>query len=124
MQTICIQHVIEGTPSDTGANCIYFFDGIYEDTVDRRDVDDDAIVQYRVAGSAMATSSPNDAQVLEACKLNRRHDVRHVRAVSDEERILVERIVALLPSGIVTAWSCPCNSGHADTVRLMAPQRV
>ena len=21
----------------------------------------------------------------------------------------------------VLAWSCPCNSGHADTVRLMTP---
>ncbi|MCL1622640.1 hypothetical protein L817_025055, partial [Ralstonia pseudosolanacearum CaRs-Mep] len=21
-------------------------------------------------------------------------------------------------------WSCPCNSGHADTVRLMTPQHA
>ncbi|WP_081073287.1 SDR family NAD(P)-dependent oxidoreductase [Burkholderia multivorans] len=25
---------------------------------------------------------------------------------------------------MLSQWSCPCNSGHADTVRLMTPQHV
>ena len=24
----------------------------------------------------------------------------------------------------VSAWSCPCNSGHADSVRLMTPEHA
>ncbi|PRE09648.1 hypothetical protein C6P92_25220 [Burkholderia multivorans] len=34
---------------------------------------------------------------------------------------LVVSSVRNLPIDFVRMWSCPCNSGHADTVRLMTP---
>ncbi len=33
-------------------------------------------------------------------------------------------LTEVAPTASIPAWSCPCNSGHADTVRLMAPQRA
>ncbi|WP_176080841.1 hypothetical protein [Paraburkholderia tropica] len=49
----------------------------------------------------------------------------------EEQRVsvqVVSGVIQLVPilGQVMGArdWSCPCNSGHADTVRLMTPQRV
>ncbi|WP_325086082.1 carboxymuconolactone decarboxylase family protein [Burkholderia contaminans] len=90
---------------------------------------DDIAAARRGSGSAVAELAVQVAQTrgnvsdadLTAARAAGLSDAQIVEVVAGVALNVLTNYINNLAETVIDFWSCPCNSGHADTVRLMTP---